>query len=312
MFLLRSVTSITKGLPKTLIKDGPASMTGAEREGSRLKEIKGRMKTVKSIQKITKTMKMIASARVKGAENRMKAARPFGESVAGALSSLPDVEELKGTKTLILPITSDRGLCGSMNTQVVRETRKLLDENWKKGGSSVLVIVGDKGVAQLQRDNAEKILFSVSDCTKSTNFSTFADIAEEVLKRSYDRMVVLYSKFNSVISFTVTPVSLRTQSHVTKLLESGNEKLNVYDFEDDLREDHSKDVSEFGLAGVLYSSYLESQTSEISARMTSMDNASRNAGEVLKNLTLKYNRGRQTAITTELIEIISGAEAIKG
>jgi len=291
---------------------GPLDMFGSIRHAAKLKEIKIRMKTVKSIQKITKTMKMIASSRVKGAESRMKNSRPFGASISGALNSLPDVENLSGTTTLFVPITSDRGLCGSLNTQVVRETRKLIGENTNASGNSVLVVVGDKGVAQLQRDLSAKILFSVSEVTKSTNFTTFADIAEEILRRSYDRIVLLYNRFNTVLSFTVTPVSLRTQSHIQKMIETGHtEKLNVYEFEDELREDHSTDMGEFALAGVLYSAYLDNQTSELGARMTSMDNASRNAGEVSKGLVLKYNRGRQTTITTELIEIISGAEAIK-
>jgi len=182
----------------------------------------------------------------------------------------------------------------------------------KKGGKSVIVIVGDKGVAQLTRDSGSRILFSVAEATKSANFSTFADIAEEILRRSYDRIVLLYNRFNSVISFTVTPVALRTQSQIQKLMETGaSEKLNLFEFEDELREDHTKDMGEFALAGSLYASYLDNQTSELGARMTSMDNASRNAGQVLKKLELKYNRGRQSTITTELIEIISGAEAIK-
>jgi ATP synthase F1 gamma subunit len=153
------------------------------------------------------------------------------------------------------------------------------------------------------RDQSSRILFSVAESTKSANFSTFADVAEEILKRSYDRVLLLYNHFNSVISFTVSPVVLRTQSHIQKLLESGNDKLALYDFEDELQEEHTADLSQFALAGVLYTSYLDSQTSELGARMTSMDNASRNAGEVLKKLELKYNRGRQTSITTELIEV---------
>lgn len=291
------------------------SPVGTVRHGSNLKETKDRIKSVQSIQKITKTMKMIASARLKGAQTRMEQARPFGDSATSTLNRIQNLEE-KSPKSnnLFVALSTDRGLCGSINSQIVRTTRSFVDN--EENGQSTMAILGDKAASQLIRTHADKISLSVVDLSKGgNNFFAVSVIADKLLSSEtaadLDNIYVLYNKFNSVISFTPTLRHVATSKTMARKVEEGMAELDDFEFEDDFKLDHLGDLAQFHLASTMYTGVLENQASELGARMTSMDTATTNAGDMIKRLTIQYNRGRQASITTELNEIISGAEALK-
>jgi len=285
------------------------------RNGSGLKEIKNRIKSVKSIQKITKTMKMIASARLKGAQNRIEEARPFGANTTSTLNKIKSLKiEGNDTKNLIIILSTDRGLCGSINSQIVKFARSFLAD--PTNGQNKIAVLGEKVTVQLSRTHSQNLIMSVHDLSKGgANFNGVSLIVDKLLaqegSQDYDNLYVLYNKFNSVISFTPTLVHVPSSKSMRIKAQQGLPELDNYEFEDDFKIEHLADLSQFHLTATVFSSLLENQASELGARMTSMDTATTNAGEMIKQLTIKYNRGRQAAITTELNEIISGAEALK-
>jgi len=282
------------------------------RHGSNLKETKNRIKSVKAIQKITKTMKMIASARLRGAQNRLEESRPFGVSTTHSLNKLSSLENKEGKNLLIL-ISSDRGLCGSINSQVVKVARGFADTNKKTD----VALLGDKGVAQFSRTHPQTIIASVQEFSKGGgNFFSVSLFIDTLLSspegKDYDNIYVLYNKFNSLISFTPVLRYVPSPKTLRNKVEEGLPELVDYEFEDDDVIEHLNDLAQYHLASTVFSAYLENQTSELGARMSSMDTATTNATDMIKRLSIKYNRGRQAAITTELTEIISGSEALKG
>lgn len=312
MALLRSnlVFSI-----KTPVLAPTFTVESFSRQGSSLKETKNRIKSVKSIQKITKTMKMIASARLKGAQNRIEESRPFGSSTSSTLNKINSLKVEGGdSKNLLVILSTDRGLCGSINSQLVKFTRNFLADS--KNGKCSIAVLGEKVTAQVSRSNPQDLILSVHELSKGgNNFNGVSLITDKLLAQEggqdYDNIYVLYNKFNSVISFTPTLAHVPSAKTMSKKAEEGLPELDDYEFEDDSKGEHLADLSQFHLTATVFSALLENQASELGARMTSMDTATTNAGEMIKSLTIKYNRGRQAAITTELNEIISGSEALK-
>jgi len=288
---------------------------GSVRHGSSLKETKMRIKSVNSIRKITKTMKMIASARLKGAQNRIEEARPFAEGAVRTLNGIKDLEiASKESKNLVITVSTDRGLCGSINSQIVRATKQFVDK--PENGHSTIAILGEKAVGQLQRTHNQLFNLSVADLSKGgNNFFAVSVIIDKILSAEggmdYDNIYVLYNRFNSVISFTPSVRHIPSTKSITKKVEQGMASFDDYEFENDDKTQHLGDLAQYHLAVTVYKALLENQASELGARMTSMDTATTNAGDMINRLTVKYNRGRQAAITTELSEIISGAEALK-
>ena len=285
---------------------------GGIREGSSLKDVKIRMKSVKAIQKITKTMKMIASSRLREAQNSMERTKPFASSLTKIYSLIGTTQQKdapappKIKKRLFVTITSDRGLCGAINSSVVRTIRATVREN--PDVEAKIVNIGNKGIAQLTRDQSQKILLSVGDTGKKPlSFSAASLIAERVIEIETEQITLIYNKFNTVISYNTTEKDL--DSFAT-LMEKKNQIAKVYEFEDGTAEVTLKDLSEYAVGASIHGALVENSAVEISARMTAMDSSSRNAGEMLKKLSILYNRKRQAAITTELIEIVSGANAI--
>merc|ERR1711907_732148 len=251
-----------------------------------MQAVKLRMKQVKNIAKITKAMQMVASSKLRGAQSRMEAARPMTQALADFFGSIekseenPEGTEFNPKTDCLIPITSDSGLCGGVNTQIVKKLKTEVIPTLEAAGVEVTIVsVGDKGRSQLRRaypDHMSAVITGVFGQVRP-NFSVAACIAGEALDIGADNTSVIFNKFQSIISQVPT-------------------KLNVPSY---------KMISE----GCEEDPFLKS---EIASRMSAMDNATRNANDMFDALELKYNKARQAAITTELIEIISGAESLKG
>ncbi|KFW83427.1 hypothetical protein N305_12015, partial [Manacus vitellinus] len=261
-----------------------------------LKDITRRLKSIKNIQKITKSMKMVSAAKYARAERELKPARIYG---TGALA-LYEKAEIKAPedkkKHLLIGVSSDRGLCGAIHTSIAKTLKNEIT-NLSNAGKEVMVVgVGDKIRGLLQRTFKEV-------GRRPPSFGDASAIALELLNSGYefDEGSVIYNRFRSVISYKTDEKPIFSFETV-----AGSESLSIYD---DIDADVLRNYQEFTLANILYYSLKESTTSEQSARMTAMDNASKNASEMIDKLTLTFNRTRQAVITKELIEIISGAAA---
>lgn len=290
-----------------------------------LKDLKVRIRSVKSTQKITKAMKMVAASRLRRAQQRAKEAHPYAERMERMLSSLAvairgsDIAPplLVGTNNdqvhLLVVMTSDRGLCGGFNGSIVRATRKKIAELARQHKNVKLLCVGSKGYDQLKHGYERNIAGSIEGLSKkNVSFEDAENVAIRIREMfeagEFDVCTVIYNRFKSAISQEVTfqqliPLQLDEEAVAAQGTSA------VYEFEPS-EEAILRDLLPENLAVQIFHSLLESSASEQGARMTAMDNATRNAGEMIKKLTLQYNRTRQAAITKELIEIISGAEAL--
>jgi ATP synthase, F1 gamma subunit len=268
-----------------------------------LKAISIRLKSVKNIQKITQSMKMVSAAKYTRAERELKQARPYGEGAKvfyekAEVAPVGDVPQ-----KLIVAVTSDRGLCGAVHTQVSRTVKQELAED---SANTKIVCVGDKSRAILQRLYGKNIIFVASEVgRKPPTFLDASKLANAILTSGYDFTSgrIVYNRFRSVVSYATTDLPLFS----LKAIEAAP-KLNVYD---SLDADVLLSYMEFSLASLLFYAFKEGACSEQSSRMTAMDNASKNAAEMIDKLTLTFNRTRQAVITRELIEIISGAAALE-
>jgi len=296
----RQVVNGSFGQPRYLTPIGQAC------DGSNLKEVKARIKSVTSIRKITKTMNMIATARLRAAQNRMERARAFYNTVGRSFENPPQPAQSK--KNLIVAISSDRGLCGAVNTNVVKQIRANIKENETKSVDTAIACIGEKAPGQLSRDYGSKILWQAGETSKKPlTFLASGVLAERILQNEFDTATIVYNKFNSIISYTTT--SKIVPSYAQML--NSKEAFDEFEFEDDDALFHLQDLQEHHFASLLFSAYSDAAAAELGGRMSSMDNATRNAGDMIKRLTIEYNRKRQAAITTELNEIISGASAIQ-
>ncbi|KAF8563881.1 hypothetical protein P879_06810 [Paragonimus westermani] len=272
-----------------------------------LKDIAVRLRSVKNIQKITASMKMVSTSKFSRAERELRAARPYGMGARAFYESIdvsaPDIQPKPNT--LLIAITSDRGLCGAANSSIVKMIRNLIRSVADLDKTARLVLVGDKSRAQLSRQFRDMFLLSFSDVgKKSPTFEDAALIAESLLQSDFkfDRAVMYYNTFKSVVAYITTPQALLSVEEIL-----GSQKVALYDSVDD---DTLKCYNEYLLTSLIYSALKEASASEQSARMTAMDSATKNAGEMIDKLTLSFNRTRQAAITRELTEIISGAAAV--
>jgi len=277
------------------------------------KDIAMRIAATKNIQKITASMKMVSQAKLRQEQTRLSQGRPF----AGYLSSImPGDEEstseeqefalLEASQSpMFVPITSDQGFCGGVNTVHTKALKIIMAKCAAEGKDASIMIVGNKGRSQLRRLFPEQITASCIDVARPFTFTAASSIATECLKTSSDAVFVLYNVFVSAIAYTPT---IRP---VLQLGKGDDEAMVEYEFEPDTKAEILTDLYEYTLASAIYSSYLDASTSEMSSRVQAMENASKNAGELIDSLTLLYNRTRQARITTELIEIISGASALE-
>jgi len=268
-----------------------------------LRDISLRLKAVKNIQKITKSMKIVSAAKFARAERELRAARPYGAGAAAFYDKAEVTQDEKKPVHLIVAVSSDKGLCGGIHTNIFKAIRASVPE--KPAGTEVKIIaVGDKQRAALSRLYQDKILFHFKDVgRKPVAFQDAAKVANSILDLEFDHGELYYNKFNSVVSYTPTRMPVYNKDHV-----AAAEKINLYDSID---EDVLQSYNEFALTNLIYYAMKEGITSEQSARMTAMEAATKNAGEMIEKLSLLFNRKRQAVITSELIEIISGAAALK-
>ena len=292
-----------------------------------LKELRSRIASVKSTQRITSAMKMVAAAKLKKAQERAEASRPYAERMERMLSSLsanategnaPPMMAGTGKSDthLLVVITSDRGLCGGFNGAILREVKAKIHALQSDGKTVKVVAVGRKGVGLIRREHRDLLVEAYEELSKpAPSFEGAATVAKTVTDMfeagEFDVCTVYYSKFISALTQEVTPLQLIPFKAEDSADEgdSGPGGGAAYDFEPD-EEEILADLLPKNLSVQMLRALQESFASEQGARMTAMDNATRNAGDMINSLTITYNRSRQAQITKELIEIISGAEAL--
>lgn len=289
-----------------------------------LKDLRNRINSVKSTQKITAAMKMVAAAKFRRAQEQAEAGRPYADrmermlcSLAESLEGREDVSRwLAGTGKddvhLVVVATSDRGLCGSFNSSIVRDVRRLLRDLRADGKTIKILCVGRKGRDQLKREFGQFIVETIDEVGRPRlDFDDALRIAGRVRSMfeagAFDLCTIVYNHFRSALTQVVT----RRQLIPCPLpqADAAQGPQAVYEYEPS-EEEILAELLPLNLAVQTYRMLLENTASEHGARMTAMDNATRNAGEMIEDLTLYYNRTRQAYITKELIEIISGAEAL--
>jgi len=285
-----------------LLQAVPAWTQPQQRGMATLKHISLRLKSVKNIQKITQSMKMVSAAKFTRAERELKGARPFGEGSTAFFEKAEVAPQEDAKNKLIIAISSDRGLCGAIHSSVCKLIRNQL-QNSSEGVK--LVCVGDKSRGILQRLFAKNILFACKELgRKPPQFEDAGIISAAILDSDFkfDIGAIVYNKFKTVVSYTTSELPVYSLGAV-----NAAPKLTVYDSIDS---DVMQSYLEYSLASQIYYTMKENAASEQSSRMTAMDNASKNAAEMIEKLALTFNRTRQAVITRELIEIISGASAL--
>ena len=263
------------------------------------------MKSVRNVQKITSAMKMVAASKLRQAETKMHGSRGIWMPFYTLFGNPVDAP---AEKQLIVPLTSDKGLCGGVNSTIVKYTRALMA--LQSETDSTLLVVGEKGKAQLERTHGSTIHSTIGDMAKvAITFPQVSAIVDKVLEAgSYEKTHILFNHFVSVITNKPTIATIASPELVAK---EKQDELHVYAFEEGF-EENMQDLVELQMATTMWNAALENSTAENGARMNAMDSSSKNASEMLDKLTLIFNRGRQASITTELIEIISGATALEG
>jgi len=290
-----------------------------------LKSFRNRIASVKATRKITRAMQMVAASKLKRAQDAAQAARPYAEKMAAVITSLagsmagnPGAPRLlTGTGSdqvqLVIVATADRGLCGGFNTNIVRRARQFIDGLLRDGKEVKILCVGRKGRDQLRRLYGAHILDTIEmGHVKRLGFADAAEIGRRVLELyaegQFDVATICYAKFKSVMS--QEPTAQRLIPAPIEAADSAKQAAGaVYDYEPDEAEILAELLPR-NVSVQIFRALLENAASEQGARMTAMDSATRNAGDVIDRLTLQYNRTRQAMITKELIEIISGAEAL--
>jgi F-type H+-transporting ATPase subunit gamma len=288
-----------------------------------LQDLKTRIKSVKSTQKITAAMKMVAAAKLRRAQESAEAGRPYATRMGQVISSLASkankesapallVGNGKDQTHLLIVMSADRGLCGGFNGSITRATRNEVARLRAENKTVKLFMVGRKSADALRREFGDIFIESLEGIQGTSVSYGDADSIGQTIRDGFeagefDVCSIIYNKFKSVIAQEVTQTQLiPAQIDVTE----DSDALSVsYEYEPE-EEELLNALLPRGISTQIYSSLLESSASELAARMTAMDNATRNAGDLIDRLTLIYNRTRQATITKELIEIISGAEAV--
>jgi F-type H+-transporting ATPase subunit gamma len=285
-----------------------------------LKSIKKRIVSVKNTRQITKAMKMVSAAKLRRAQENVVAARPYARKLGEVLQSLagnlegdlhPLLEKREAKKLLLIVVTSDRGLCGGFNANLCKTAERFIKENKDVYEQVSLLTVGRKGHEFLR--NRHTIYKNVSNVLAKPSYQTAALLAQDVIEgyqaEEYDQVVLLFNAFRTVMSQDITFQQLLPVVQEEKTV--ADEAPVEYIYEPSVGE-LLAEILPKNIEVQIFKAMLESVAAEHGARMTAMDSASKNANEMIGKLTLQYNRARQAAITTELMEIISGAESIKG
>ena len=303
---------------------------------SNLKDLKVRINSVKSTQKITSAMKMVAAAKLRRAQEGAEAARPFasrmermvaavGDSIAG-IDGAPKMLAGTGKQDthLIVACTADRGLCGGFNSSIAREVRKMVINLKAEGKTVKILCIGRKGRDNLKRDYESNIIDTIEGIGKSSvEYTEATDVADRITamfdEDDFDICTIVFNCFQSAMTQIPTAQQLipfaapeaeeeKNGETAPKATDEGPSPIFIFEPEE---QDILSELLPRNIGVQIFQALLESAASEHGARMTSMDNATRNAGEMIDKLSIIYNRTRQAAITTELVEIVSGAEALK-
>ena len=294
-----------------------------------LKDIKTQINSVGSTKKITSAMKMVAASKLRRSQEKAEAARPYSSRLEEMLTSLASsalsgegiIKLLTGTgkddNYLVVPVSADRGLCGGFNSSINKETFKLMKSLQDQNKKVQLLTIGKKSRDFFNRIMKEKIIENFVDTNVSgTGYEAALKISNKLqelyFEGTFDKCILIYNKFKSVISQEVTQQQLIPLDVSSKSDDKNENEItdnSIYIYEPD-EETILQDLLPKNVSIQLFKVLLESDAGEQGARMAAMDNATRNAGEMIDSLTLKYNRTRQASITKELIEIISGAESI--
>ena len=287
-----------------------------------LDDLKKRIASVKSTQKITKAMKMVAAAKLRRAQENAEKGRPYSEKMNNIIlnlsSGISDKENapklLSGTGEdkvhLCIVLTSDRGLCGGFNTNIIKKAKAYFQKISDEGKTLKIITVGSKGYDQLKRVYGDKIIENISfKESKNANYFDADKVGKMVIEKfeagEFDVCTIFYNQFKNVIT------QIPQAQQIIPLNNEGEENSSEesYEFEPDEDEILSNLLPK-NISTQIFKAMLENSASEQGSRMSAMDNATRNAGEMVDKLTIEYNRSRQAAITKELIEIISGAESL--
>ncbi|KAJ1942828.1 atp3 gamma subunit of the F1 sector of mitochondrial F1F0 ATP synthase [Linderina macrospora] len=278
------------------------NVAGQSRNMATLKEIQVRLKSVTNISKITASMKMIASTKTTRAQRSMNVARVYGQ-VSNDFVKQSGVEKAEGAKELLVVASSDKGLCGGIHSSLSRSARRYLNEG--ENAETPVVVLGDKAKVQIQRAFAKNIRYNFNQLGSTIpTFDETSIIASTILadkSLEFDNAKILYNKFVSPIAFETSSIE---SFPITQIVEAPN--FAAYEVQDEILEN----LNEFLFANNLHWALVEGHASEMAAKRTAMENATKNAGDMIQRLTLQYNRGRQAVITNELIDIITGASAL--
>jgi len=289
-----------------------------------LDDLKKRISSVKSTQKITKAMKMVASAKLRKAQENAEKGRPFSEKMNNIILNLSNAitdkdsasKFLVGTgKTnvhLCVVITADRGLCGGFNTNICRKAKSYFENILKEGKTLKIFTVGSKGYDQLKRAYGQYIIEKINyKNIKKLTYKEAEDVAAKIIKlfndSQFDVCAIFYNKFKNIITQIPQAQQIIPIESPAKVEEKKSESFYEFEPEED---EILNDLLPRNISTQIFKAFLENAASEQGSRMTAMDSATRNAGDLVDKLTIKYNRSRQAAITKELIEIISGAESL--
>ena len=288
-----------------------------------LDDLRKRIVSVKSTQKITKAMKMVAAAKLRKAQESAERGRPYSEkmqniilNITGSISDPSNAPKLlvgtgKEQTHLCVVMTSDRGLCGGFNTNICRLAKNYFLKVLKEGKTLKIITIGSKGHDQLKREYGKYIIQKLSfKDIKKISFNEANDVGKIIIdlfdKNEFDKCVLFYNNFKNVM--TQIPQAQQIIPAEKKKNSKKNDEV-FYEFEPD-EDEILEDLLPKNISTQVFKAFLENSASEQGSRMTAMDSATRNAGDLVKSLTIVYNRSRQAAITKELIEIISGAESL--
>ena len=289
-----------------------------------LDDLKKRISSVKSTQKITKAMKMVAAAKLRRAQESAEKGRPFSEKMNNIILNLSNsisdkknaskflVGTGKDNVHLCVVITADRGLCGGFNTNICRKAKSYFEKILKEGKTLKIFTVGSKGYDQLKRNYGRYIIDKINfKGLKKITYKEAEEIGKKIIKlfneSQFDVCRIFYNKFKNVIT------QIPQAQQIIPVEDQNNEENkisdNFYEFEPE-EDEILENLLPRNISAQIFKAFLENAASEQGSRMTAMDNATRNAGDLVEKLTITYNRSRQAAITKELIEIISGAESL--
>lgn len=304
-----------------------------------LKDIKNRIQSVQSTQKITRAMKMVAAAKVKKAESTVKVSRPFTQEVAvmfkkllasvgsysnanikikTAIDNYPALLQVRETKTVgLLVITSNKGLAGAYNANVVRQTLNTIKAYKEQGIKTILFVVGQKGISALKKKCKDidceiaKTYFNVANNPSGEGANVIIeDMAEYFVDKTIDKIEIITTRFKNMMSYSVESWDVLP----LKDIETDKETEGIDPLMEFMPNMHSilQKIVPMYITNILYQSLLEAQASELASRMTAMSAATTNAEKMIKDLSIQYNKSRQAAITQEIVEVVSGANAQLG